>query len=68
MLVLQTMMTQKSVDVLFLTKNCLSFAVSALNSLKSKWTNFPRSWSSNSDPCDGGWDGVDCSNGRVQSL
>ncbi|CAN6350640.1 unnamed protein product [Urochloa humidicola] len=41
---------------------------SALNSLKSQWTNAPSSWSSVSDPCDGGWDGVMCSNGRVTSL
>ncbi|RLN28341.1 hypothetical protein C2845_PM05G34080 [Panicum miliaceum] len=41
---------------------------SALNSLKSQWTSAPSSWSSASDPCDGGWDGVTCSNGRVTSL
>ncbi|CAN6359685.1 unnamed protein product [Urochloa humidicola] len=41
---------------------------SALNALKSQWTNAPSSWSSASDPCDGGWDGVMCSNGRVTSL
>ncbi|OEL20242.1 putative leucine-rich repeat receptor-like protein kinase [Dichanthelium oligosanthes] len=43
---------------------------SALNSLKNQWTNFPSSWSSATatDPCDGGWDGVMCSNGRVTSL
>jgi Leucine-rich repeat (LRR) protein len=41
---------------------------SALNSLKSQWTSAPLSWSSASDPCNGGWDGVTCSNGRVTSL
>ncbi|CAL4894120.1 unnamed protein product [Urochloa decumbens] len=41
---------------------------SALNSLKDQWTNAPSSWSSASDPCDGGWVGVMCSNGRVTSL
>jgi hypothetical protein len=46
----------------------LVFAGSALNALKSEWTNAPSSWSSASDPCDGGWDGVMCSNGRVTSL
>ncbi|KAF8719436.1 hypothetical protein HU200_024151 [Digitaria exilis] len=40
----------------------------ALNALLSQWTNAPASWSSASDPCDGGWDGVTCSNGRVTSL
>jgi hypothetical protein len=52
---------------LFFFQN-LCFAASALNSLKSQWTNAPSSWSSASDPCDGGWDGVMCSNGRVTSL
>jgi len=46
----------------------LVFAASALNALKSQWTNAPSSWSSASDPCDGGWDGVMCNNGRVNSL
>ncbi|AQK86815.1 probable leucine-rich repeat receptor-like protein kinase At5g49770 [Zea mays] len=41
---------------------------SALNAIQSQWTNAPLSWSSASDPCDGGWDGIMCSNGRVTSL
>ncbi|KAJ1263385.1 hypothetical protein BS78_09G180500 [Paspalum vaginatum] len=40
----------------------------ALNSLLSEWTNAPLNWSPATDPCDGGWDGVRCSNGRVDSL
>ncbi|WVZ98990.1 hypothetical protein U9M48_044356 [Paspalum notatum var. saurae] len=41
----------------------------ALNSLLSQWTNAQLNWSPATDPCDGSWDGIMCSNdGRVTSL
>jgi hypothetical protein len=44
------------------------WAASALRSLMSQWTNYPSTWTSSGDPCDGSWDGIMCSNGRITSL
>nr|XP_051219708.1 leucine-rich repeat receptor protein kinase HPCA1-like [Lolium perenne] len=41
---------------------------SALRSLMSQWSNYPSTWTSSGDPCDGSWDGIMCSNGRITSL
>ncbi|XP_047066338.1 leucine-rich repeat receptor protein kinase HPCA1-like [Lolium rigidum] len=41
---------------------------SALRSLMSQWTNYPSTWTSSGDPCDGSWDGIMCSNERITSL
>uniref|UniRef100_A0ACD5U2B0 Uncharacterized protein n=1 Tax=Avena sativa TaxID=4498 RepID=A0ACD5U2B0_AVESA len=42
--------------------------VSALRSVMSQWTNYPSTWTSSGDPCDGSWDGIQCSNGRITVL
>ncbi|CAM0954945.1 unnamed protein product [Alopecurus aequalis] len=40
----------------------------AIQALMSQWTNYPSTWTSSGDPCDGSWDGILCSNGRITSL
>jgi hypothetical protein len=49
---------------------CVGFCstASALRSVMSQWSNYPSTWTSSGDPCDGSWDGIQCSNGRITSL
>nr|GMD47337.1 probable leucine-rich repeat receptor-like protein kinase At5g49770 [Ipomoea batatas] len=41
--------------------------LSALNALKSSWSNLPPNWSG-TDPCGSNWDGIDCNNSRVVEI
>ncbi|KAL6176283.1 hypothetical protein ACLB2K_052917 [Fragaria x ananassa] len=41
--------------------------VTGLESLMALWTNTPPSWGAR-DPCEDGWDGIECTNMRVVSL
>lgn len=41
--------------------------LSALNSLKSNWKNTPPNWTG-SDPCGGGWEGIECTGSRITSI
>ncbi|KAM0914739.1 hypothetical protein ACQ4PT_011318 [Festuca glaucescens] len=41
---------------------------SALRAVMSQWSNYPSTWTSSGNPCDGTWDGIQCSNGRIMSL
>ncbi|XP_042007347.1 leucine-rich repeat receptor protein kinase HPCA1-like isoform X2 [Salvia splendens] len=39
----------------------------ALKALMSNWDNHPPNWNG-ADPCGSGWDGITCTNDRVQSI
>ncbi|XP_031103031.1 probable leucine-rich repeat receptor-like protein kinase At5g49770 isoform X1 [Ipomoea triloba] len=41
--------------------------LSALNALKSSWSNLPPNWSG-TDPCGSNWDGIGCNNSRVVEI
>ncbi|RDX81659.1 putative leucine-rich repeat receptor-like protein kinase, partial [Mucuna pruriens] len=40
----------------------------ALVSLTSTWQNKPLNWEGSSDPCNDGWDGIECTKSRVTSI
>ena len=47
---------------------CAMGPASALRSMMGQWTNYPSTWTPSGDPCDGSWDGIMCSGGRITSL
>ena len=42
--------------------------VPCMQALFDAWANGNLNWADNTDPCDPGWTGVTCTNGRVTHL